>query len=222
MSAPPEFQLSKTPSGFPYIELKTTSLTPIFLTTFYKHDTKTLPALLSLSSLAHQLIAIPQPYTLSDAQWWINLQMSGKSNLPLQVLRSGDPETGTMVGAVSLMPGDSEALASVSSQLVALGETMLQDNECELGYYLHPDYQGKRIMGSAVKALLWWGKEECGATNVVIKILEENVKSRAVVEKMGVGKVWRRCEAEDSWVNWPEVKGGGRKKLLVWRWTGEL
>lgn len=98
----------------------------------------------------------------------------------------------------------------------------MKDNECELGYYLHPDYQGKRIMGTAVKALLWWGKVKMGVSNVVVRIVEENVKSRAVIEKMGVGKVWKRVEDEDSWVDWPEVKGGGRRKLLVWRWTGEL
>ncbi|KUJ06742.1 acyl-CoA N-acyltransferase [Mollisia scopiformis] len=213
-------QYAKTPSGQPYIALATTSTTPVFLTTFYLHDIPTLPPLLSMPSLAHQLIAIPQPYTLSDAEWWVNLQMSGKSNLPLQVLRAGDPETGTLIGAISLMPKDSEALQAVKHKL-RLAEVRMatEENECELGYYLHPDWQGKRIMSAAVKALLRWGKEELGVENVVIKILEENSKSRAVVERLG--SMFARCEQEDSWVDWPETKGGGRRKLLVWRWTGE-
>ncbi|KAF8860271.1 acyl-CoA N-acyltransferase [Acephala macrosclerotiorum] len=192
-SSSPTYQLAKTASGSPYIPLTTTSSVPIFLTTFQQQDIHILPPLLSIPSLAHQLIAIPQPYTLSDAEWWVNFQISGKSNLVLQVLRSGDPETGEMIGAVSLMPKESEALKEVVRKLGELGKSRsnMEDNECELGYYLHPDYQGKRIMGAAVKALLWWGKEMCGVSNVVVRILEENLKSRAVVEKMGVGKVWR-------------------------------
>ncbi len=147
--------------------------------------------------------------------------MSGKSNLALHVLRASDPVMGQLIGAVSLMPNDSEALQAVKDKL-PLGKerTGMEENECELGYYLHPDWQGKRIMTAAVKALLKWGKEEVGVKNVVVKVVEENSKARAVVERMGSAFV--RCEKEDSWVDWPEKKGGGRRKLLVWRWTGEF
>lgn len=147
--------------------------------------------------------------------------MSGKSNLPLQVLRAGDPVTGQMIGAVSLMPRDSEALQAVKSKLPrGIVKEGMEGNECELGYYLHPDWQGKKIMSAAVKALLHWGKEEFGAENVVVKIVEQNAKSRSVVERMG--STFVRFEKEDSWVDWPEIKGGGRRKLLVWRWSGSI
>lgn len=201
------------------IPLDTASTTPIFLTQFYHHDIETLPSLLSVPALVHRLIAIPQPYTQADAEWWVNLQMSGKSNLPLQVLRAGHPETGQMIGAVSLMPKDSEASQAIMTESTQ-DVVKTEEIECELGYYLHTDWQGKRIMTVAVKALLRWAKEEHGIGNVIVKIAEENGKSRSVVERLGDAFV--RCEKEDCWEEWPETKGGGRRKLLVWRWPGSF
>jgi len=208
------YKLEHTSSGKPYILISTSSSSPIYLTEFYSTDVEAVQATLSIPEVHLHLVSIPQPYTIPDAEWWINLQMTGSSNLLLQVLRAGDPETGTFIGSVSLMPADSEAFLAVKHKLVL--KKGPGDDECELGYYLHPDWRGKGIMRSAVRALIWWGKEEKGATNVMVRVLEGNLASRGVVESMGE---FVREEVKDDWVDWPEIKGGGRRKILVWRWT---
>jgi RimJ/RimL family protein N-acetyltransferase len=210
------YKLEHTASGKPYISLPTASSTGIYLTEFYPGDAATVQSTLSIPEVYLHLIAIPQPYTLADAEWWIDLQMTGSSNLPLQVLRSGDPETGTFIGSVSLMPADSEALGAIKYTIPR--RTGPRKNECQLGYYLHPDWRAMGIMRSAVKALLWWGKEEMRVDNVVVRILEENLASRGVVE--GMKEEFVREEAKDAWVDWPQIKGGGRRKILVWRLKG--
>ena len=199
-------------SGSPYIALSTASTTPIYLTHFYRSDIHRVQETLSIPEVYLHLIAIPQPYNLADAEWWIEQQLASKGNLPIQVLRSDDPETGNFIGSVSLMPSDSEALSRVRGKLPVPGPA---ENECELGYYLHPSARGKGIMGSAVKALLDWGKECCGVRAVVVKILEENLASRKVVEGI---REFVRDETSDLWIDWPVEKGGGRRKVMVWRW----
>jgi RimJ/RimL family protein N-acetyltransferase len=207
------YKLEHTTSGKPYVLIPTSSPTPIYLTEFYSIDVQLVHATLSIPEVYLHLVSVPQPYTIADAEWWINLQMTGSSNLPLQILRSGDPETGSFIGSVSLMPADSEAFLAVKDKLVL--KKGPGENECELGYYLHPDWRGKGIMRNAVRALVWWGREEKGADNVIVRVLEGNLASRAVVESM---KEFVREEEKDDWIDWPELKGGGRRKILVWRW----
>lgn len=69
-------------------------------------------------------------------------------------------------------------------------------------------------MAAAVRAVVEWGKELHGA-NAVIRVEEGNLKSRKVVERM---EEWVRVEERDHWVDWPEIKGGGRRKFLFWKW----
>lgn len=131
------------------------------------------------------------------------------------MLRSGDPETGTFIGSVNLMPADSEAFPAIKDK-IALEKKGPDENDCDLGYYLHHDWRGKGIMRNAVRALIWWGKEN-GAEGVMVRFLEANLASRGVVENI---KEFVREEEKDDWVDWPEVKGGGRRKILVWRCNG--
>jgi RimJ/RimL family protein N-acetyltransferase len=184
-----------TAAGTPYIPLDTGSSAPIYLTPFFLTDVSTVQATLSDPVLAAQLIAVPQPYTLADAKYWINLQLEGKCNLPLQVLRASDPDAGQLVGSVSLMSIDSEPLALLRDKLPGLAKN--EEKQYELGYYLHPDWTKKGIMTAGVKALVDWGRKEYSA-NVVIRVAEENTASRKIVEGM---KGFVRDEARDSWVD---------------------
>lgn len=113
------------------------------------------------------------------------------------------------------MPADSEAVLAIKEK-IALKKGP-DGSECELGYYLHPEWRRKGIMRNAVRALLWWAKAEKGATNVMVRALEGNLASRGVIESM---KEFLRMEEKDEWVDWPEIKGGGRRKVLVWKWMG--
>lgn len=64
--------------------------------------------------------------------------------LPLQTIRYGGPD-GKLVGCATMTPD------------VATGAVML-------GYYLHPDHQGKGLMAKAAIEALRWAREEIGIT----------------------------------------------------------
>lgn len=211
------YKLEHTPSGSPYIPIPTRSPTPIYLTTYYKNDAPGVEASLKLPEVNLHLISAPTPYTLADAEWWINQQLTTSSNYPLQVLRAGSPdEDGALIGSVSLMPPDSEVLANLREQKV-FPDSFNKGDECELGYYLHPDWRGNGIVKSAVKAILAWGKTELNVTQVIVRVVEDNPNSRKVVESMG--EYFVREDGADHVIDWPESKGGGQKKILSWRWT---
>lgn len=208
-----------TTSGNEYIQVATSSGQPIYLTNFYLTDGPAIVDIMSLPTVYNHLISIPLPYTPADASFWINLQLSKTpSNLPLQVLRAGDPETGRFIGSCSLSP-ISPPSSDPSSSVDPHGLPTIvpkSEKECELGYYLHPDFRGQGIMKPTVEALVNWAAKEQGVKSVMVRVVEENVGSRRIVESISE---FKRVEEEDHSVVWPEAKGGGgRKKILVWRW----
>ena len=50
----------------------------------------------------------------------------------------------------------------------------------------------------------------------MVRALTDNLASRGVIESLGQ---FVRQEEKDDWVDWPEDKGGGRRRILVWKWT---
>lgn len=90
----------------------------------------------------------------------------------------------------------------------------------ELGYYLHPDWQGKGIMHHAVKGIVEWGLREGGAEakTVIVKADGDNDRSRSVFERTGE---WEELREREEEIEWPDGKGGGKKKVMTWRWIGE-
>ncbi|KAL3426526.1 GCN5-related N-acetyltransferase [Phlyctema vagabunda] len=174
-----------------YLTVTTPSGQEFYITPMRKSDARRMQETLSIPSNLNELISLPVPYTLSDAEYWISLQMGPeKTSLPLQVLRSSDPHTGPLTGCVSFT------------------------EEGELGYYLHPDFRGLGIMKPAVDVLLKWARSEMGMQKFFVRACEENVGSRRVIEALD-GFVEDKAAA--SWVDWPEAKGGGKRKVLVWR-----
>jgi RimJ/RimL family protein N-acetyltransferase len=214
------YKLQYTASGSPYIAIPSRSSMPIYLTMYYANDAPAAHSILTIPAVNLALVSVPLPYTLADAEWWVKNQIAGPStaNLPLQILRSGSPgEDGTLIGSVSLMPPDSEVLTTLRENK-ALPDSLKEATECELGYYLNPAWQGKGIMKSGVKALLAWARAEAGVKAVIVRAVEDNSASRRVIEGLG-DEYFVRTERLDYQFDWPEKKGGGRKKLLTWRWN---
>jgi hypothetical protein len=58
--------------------------------------------------------------------------------------------------------------------------------------------------------------ERRGVRTVVVRVLEENVASRKVI---GGFEEFKRVNGEEEFVEWPEEKGGGRKRFFVFEWT---
>ncbi|KAH8595498.1 hypothetical protein B0O99DRAFT_623047 [Bisporella sp. PMI_857] len=145
----------------------------------------------------------------------VDLQLSGKSdNLPLQVLRSSSPdESGKLIGTCSLRPmAPNEVMEALNKVPKAKGEHGA--NVYELGYFIHPAWKGKGIVTVATKEIIAWGKAEYGAA-IVVRVAEDNIESVKLVERI---PQFVRVEENDDFADWPATKGGGRKKILFWKW----
>jgi hypothetical protein len=133
---PPWYQLQSSASGHPYILLPPrSSVNNVFLTALYFTDAGALQATLEIPSINDRLISVPKPYTLAEATSWITLQFSGTSYLPLQAIRTGDPETGSLIGSVSLVPLELPSVHTKSNDAPAPEKW-----KYKLGYWLHPDF----------------------------------------------------------------------------------
>lgn len=208
------YKLQHTSTGAPYIELKTRSQVPIFLTEMRIADAEPHQKIMSIESLNNSLISPPKPYNLDDAKWWIEQQTTGKADLPLTVLRISDPENGEMIGGVSLGPREKPSKSALKKQKVDAGVKVGKD--VDLGYYLHPDWRGKGIIKPAVQALIDWGRVEEGVQTVFVRVAEDNIASRTIISSFDS---FVRINGDDDFQEWPEKKGGGRKKLFIYEWT---
>jgi len=180
----------------------TTSTTPIYLTKYFITD---IPASVNIhtnEAVYSKLMFVPHPYTTADAESWITSQLLPvpiPAILPYQVIRANHPDqNGLFIGGASLCLKEDGS------------------GEHELGYYLHPDWRGKGIMRAAVRELVEWATKEQGA-KAIVRVAEGNLESRRVIEGM---PEWERVESRDGDVDVPEVKGGGKRHVLFWKWTG--
>jgi ribosomal-protein-serine acetyltransferase len=73
---------------------------------------------------------------------------------------------GTLVGAVGL-------------------DVAKQTREAEVGYWLSEDAQGRGIVSRATQALVHFSFEDLGLNVVVVKCAKDNVRSRAIPERLG-------------------------------------
>ncbi|CZR56466.1 uncharacterized protein PAC_06354 [Phialocephala subalpina] len=205
-------QFHYTPSGAPYIALTTGSPIPIYLTPLKETDAEQMQKNLSIESINNALISAPKPYTIESARWWISQNLAGLADLSLCALRASDPETGTLIGAASLAPHDGGFIPSYRARIERKeGE----GRDVDLGYHLHPDWRGKGITREAVRAVVGWGMREEGVRKVVVRVLEENIESRRVVEGMSE---FVRVNGMDDYMEYPENKGGGKRRCFIWEW----
>jgi ribosomal-protein-alanine N-acetyltransferase len=119
----------------------------------------------------------PSPYTLKDAEWWINNAIAAPP--PCPSLAIAHPTTNAIIGGISLELGS--------------------DVECrtaEVGYWLGEEYWGQGIMSEAAKAFVDWGFREMkvkdkdgvelGLMRIFATAYAYNKGSEAVLKKAGL------------------------------------
>lgn len=71
-------------------------------------------------------------------------------------------------------------------------------------------------MQAALAAIVSWGRAYERVRTVVVRVLEENVASSKIIAGFAE---FKRANGEADFLDWPEMKGGGRKRLFVFEWT---
>lgn len=110
-------------------------------------------------------LRIPYPYTLSDAEKWLDLveSASGQDDFPVWAIRN---ESDTLIGAVGL-------------------EGRRPTHRAEIGYWLARPFWGRGIMTSAVKAVTQHAFEQLGLSKITAHVFSFNARSARVLEKCG-------------------------------------
>jgi len=195
--SPSWFKVQKTSSGPPFVALPDKDRSfQVFLTKFYKTDEVAQANILDHPAVNRALISPPCPYTVDDARSWIKFALQPSQENYHHVIRAHDPENGLFIGCISYN----------------LVETSTGEKRRELGYYLSVDFQRKGIMRDAVVTSLAWAAE-LGISDVTVKVVEDNLASRAVIQSIDAFKFLDNREE----VVWPESKGGGTKRFMTWR-----
>ncbi|KAH6666822.1 acyl-CoA N-acyltransferase [Halenospora varia] len=212
-------KLQYTPPGSPYIPLITRSPRPIFLTPLFPSDAQAMTDVMADPAVNLALISPPTPYTLANAEWFIQFSLGGNADLPLCSLRVGSPDaSGELIGGCALVPKDITAfesiLKAVSEPSSESKDAEEKDRSCSLGYWLSTKYRGLGIMKPAVAALIPWGRQHCDVTTVKVRVLETNIPSRSIITS------FPQFILQDGFAmeQWPESKGGGQKKAFDWIW----
>ncbi|MEU4394952.1 GNAT family N-acetyltransferase [Kribbella sp. NPDC023855] len=128
---------------------------------------------------AHFLPFIPQPFTAEDARFWLK-DMAEQAAAGLRF---------------------NWCLADLTSD-VALGNLTLfnlRDGEGEIGYWLHPEAQGRGLTAEAVRGVARWffapSPEGFGSRRLVIRTAATNLAARRTAEAAGFRHVDTEREA---------------------------
>ncbi|KAH7419290.1 acyl-CoA N-acyltransferase [Cadophora sp. MPI-SDFR-AT-0126] len=195
-----------------------------FLTAYREGDLDAMVEAFQNEAVIDELISVPKPYTRDSAQFWLDNQLAAtRALLPLPTIQQRNE---ALFDEKSDMP-----LRQVPLQVIRHGEKLIgccsiSPASCdpqvgEVGYWLHPDYHGKRIMQAATRAVLRYAANEFGVRNVLGRAEGENIASQKIMAKLaeetgGNGVV----EPKRGNEKWPEnKKGGGVREVLSWEWT---
>lgn len=206
-------EIKHTPEGTPYIPLQTKSPVPIYVTPLFKTDMQHMMEVMNTESVGLSLITPPYPYTASDAEYWTNHVHSGQGDLPMCVLRAGSPgPDGRHIGGCGLAPQDPSGFYHLPGRKPDgwTGEPGVRD--VTIGYFVHPEFQGRGIIRPAVRAVVDWARKECGVQDAAIWVADGNLLSRKVVEGMPEFV----SMSEEKWEKWPESKGGKTIRVVSW------
>lgn len=141
---------------------------------------------LTLRSLAHE--DIEEVYFLrSDAtvlQFINNREPATREEAMAWVARVvGENESGNVFQWV-LVPHGTERMIGT----ICFWNIDRENRKAELGYTLHPDFHGKGLMQEALGAVLPYGIEQLQFRLIEAITHEENLKSRALLERNGFAR----------------------------------
>jgi 8-oxo-dGTP diphosphatase len=107
---------------------------------------------------------VPYPYTVSDAEAWIELIGTEQPNLNLSIFLQDE-----LIGGVGL--------------------SQKEDGIYELGYWLAIEHWGKGIATEAANDLLAYGQRNLNCARIVASYLKGNTASAIVLRKLGFKEV---------------------------------
>ncbi|WP_137293193.1 GNAT family N-acetyltransferase [Nocardioides dongxiaopingii] len=113
----------------------------------------------------HWLGAMPSPYTAEHALGWIEASTEKQATGRGTTWAVADPHDDRLLAAISIFDVD--------------------DDECEIGYWAHPDARGRGVVRAAVETVTSWSFADLGLSRVRIVAAVDNAASCHVAEACG-------------------------------------
>jgi RimJ/RimL family protein N-acetyltransferase len=108
---------------------------------------------------------LPSPYTLRDAQDWINLILP--ENIPPRFFAI--VFNNQVVGSIGIVSKDN-----------------IYRKNFEIGFFMSEDFRGKGIMTRAIKAAVAYSFSNFDIVRVYAEVFSDNIASRRALEKAGL------------------------------------
>lgn len=125
-------------------------------------DAAAIAAALSRYEVAKDMAHVPHPYSLEDAQAWLERQ----------------PQ-------ISPPYGQKFAIFTHEDQFCGMTGFTEREELPSLGYYMHPDFWGQGLMTEANWALIKWLFNGPGAPKITSGVFDYNIASLKVQQKLG-------------------------------------
>jgi len=128
-------------------------------------------------AVARFLPLLPHPYGMNDAREWINLTHRTSRNNSAYHFGIENSESSEIIGMMSLRN---------------INRT---DLNAEVGYWVARKFWGRGIATEALRLILRFSFEQVGLHRVYAVVLEKNIGSVSILEKLGFTRegVWRKA-----------------------------
>lgn len=136
---------------------------------FAQTDSQALIKYLNDLDIYNNTLAIPNPYTEKDAEWWLSHVAEQTKSI------------GRSVNWCIRNSTDGELIGGIGYNEIDLGK----NHVAEIGYWLAKPFWGKGIMSAAVQAVSDFGFEEFELYRITAGVFFENKRSARVLEKAG-------------------------------------
>lgn len=143
-------------------------------------DSLALAELLNDYDVVKWLSNVPYPYTVSDAEQWVQI-----------VNESFNEESPSI--QVSIFMND--------ALIGGVGLRCTEDGLYELGYWLAQEYWGKGLALEAATELLRYGRESLTDLRIIAHCAKDNAASMSVLRKLGfeaIGEIDIYCAPRDA------------------------
>ncbi|HEY5743504.1 MAG TPA: GNAT family N-acetyltransferase [Terrimicrobiaceae bacterium] len=118
-------------------------------------------------SVARNLLAVPHPYSLQNAEEWIAKATNCR------------PQTDFAIAI------DDEVVGGIGIQVADSGRLAVSNHCAEIGYWLGETYWGRGIMSEGVLAMTEWAFAELRLVRLQAAVFARNPASARVLEKAG-------------------------------------
>jgi RimJ/RimL family protein N-acetyltransferase len=143
------------------------SLTRAIIRPYSDNDVESLATRINNKNVAANLLLVPHPYTMSDAQSFIGRCI-------------GDSECTNFAIA-----DDTGVIGGIGLRRAVPGFMDVQKHVAEIGYWLAQEYWGRGIATEAVVAFTQWGFGALGLRRIWAAVFARNTASARVLEKAG-------------------------------------